>query len=140
MSTDDSEKGPPAAAEISKAKIVKDFVAYNNVGVLSTHSRSLPGYPFGSVVPYDVTASGDIVIFISRISEHYRNLVTDEKASLLIADSQGTDARRFGSLRFTVQQRVERRVATRRRAGGIDEANSQDRSMASRLQRFCRQR
>lgn len=82
---------PEAAPKKASNKAIKDFVALNSVAILSTHSKSCAGYPFGSVVPYDVTPVGGIVLFISRISEHFRNLEANGKASILIADSQGRE-------------------------------------------------
>jgi heme iron utilization protein len=57
---------------------------------LSTHSKSNPGYPFGSIATYDLTASGEFVIFISKLAEHYKNLEANPHASLLITDNRGT--------------------------------------------------
>ena len=33
---------------------VRDFVAQQQTGLLSTYSVSVPGYPFGSIAPYDI--------------------------------------------------------------------------------------
>lgn len=49
-------------------------------GVLSTHSKSMPGFPFGSVVPYCLDAEGNPLILISRIAQHTHNLLKDPSA------------------------------------------------------------
>jgi hypothetical protein len=43
-------------------------------GVLSTHSKAMPGFPFGSVVPYCLDEQGRPLILISRIAQHTHNL------------------------------------------------------------------
>ena len=53
-------------------------------GVLATQSRALPGYPFGSVVPYSLDREGHPVILISRIAQHTRNIDKDQKVSLTV--------------------------------------------------------
>ena len=52
-------------------------------GVLSTQSKAMPGFPFGSVVPYCLDAQGWPLILISRIAQHTHNLKVDGKCSLL---------------------------------------------------------
>ncbi len=73
------------------SQTVRDFLAFHQVAVLSTHSSSTEGYPFGSIVPYDIDDLGQVIIFVSLISEHYRNLEKNPKASLFVADAKGKD-------------------------------------------------
>lgn len=68
---------------------IKSFLYAQRWGILSTHSTTQQGYPFGSVVPYDITSSGEFVIYISLIAEHYKNLSTAPAACLTIIDSFG---------------------------------------------------
>lgn len=75
---------------VSVAKSVKDFISLHSGGTLSTVSHSLPGYPFGSIVPYDLDREGRPIIFISLIAEHYKNVRANPKASICIADTYGT--------------------------------------------------
>ncbi|MBV4490032.1 HugZ family protein [Pseudomonas oryzicola] len=67
-------------------------------GVLSTHSRSMPGYPFGSVVPYCLDAEGNPLILISRIAQHTHNLQKDPKCSLLVGEREAEDVQAVGRL------------------------------------------
>lgn len=69
---------------------VEHFIQAQKYGVLSTHSVSEPGYPFGSITPYIVTEQGDLAIFISHLAEHTKNINTNTKVSLTIFDP--TDA------------------------------------------------
>ncbi len=74
-------------SSLKLASKVKNFISAQSHGVLSTLSVSHQGYPFGSVVPYDIDAEGRISIFISLIAEHYKNLMVDSHASLTVQDS-----------------------------------------------------
>ncbi|MCV9921093.1 DUF2470 domain-containing protein [Pseudomonas sp. BT-42-2] len=67
-------------------------------GVLSTHSKSMPGYPFGSVVPYCLDAEGHPLILISRIAQHTHNLQKDPKCSLLVGERDAEDVQAVGRL------------------------------------------
>ncbi|EJT82836.1 pyridoxamine 5'-phosphate oxidase-like FMN-binding protein [Pseudomonas putida S11] len=67
-------------------------------GVLSTHSKSMPGYPFGSVVPYCLDAQGNPLILISRIAQHTHNLQKDPKCSLLVGEREAEDVQAVGRL------------------------------------------
>ncbi len=61
-------------------------------GVLSTHSVDLPGYPFGSITPYCLNREGEAVILISSIAQHTRNILANEKVSLIAFDDQADDS------------------------------------------------
>lgn len=74
-------------------------------GVLSTHSRSMPGYPFGSVVPYCLDAEGHPLILISRIAQHTHNLLADAKCSLLVGERDTEDVQAVGRLTVMAQAR-----------------------------------
>src|SRR5690606_11165205 len=67
-------------------------------GMLSTHSRALPGYPFGSVVPYCLDGEGLPLILISRIAQHTRNLQVDPRCCLLIGERDAVEVQAAGRL------------------------------------------
>lgn len=78
----------------AKAKFAQDarnFIALCHHGMLSTLSASQAGYPFGSIAPYDVAANGDIIVYVSLIAEHYKNLKSDPRASLVAVNYFGYD-------------------------------------------------
>ncbi len=54
-------------------------------GVLSTLSLRHPGYPYGSALPCATDASGRIVVLISHLAEHTKNVQANSRASFLIA-------------------------------------------------------
>lgn len=73
-----SERGTSAGTEARR------FVRGQHSGVLSTLSKRLDGYPFGSVAPFIVDHAGRPVILISDIAEHTRNIVADPRVSLIV--------------------------------------------------------
>lgn len=74
-------------------------------GVLSTHSKSMPGFPFGSVVPYCLDAEGHPLILISRIAQHTHNLQRDPKCSLLVGERGAEDVQAVGRLTLLAEAR-----------------------------------
>lgn len=67
----------------------RNLLTSQRFGVLSTISVRERGFPFGSVVPYDVDQQGRLHIFISLIAEHYKNLSADPRASVTVLDPFG---------------------------------------------------
>lgn len=59
---------------VEAAKNARELLLKEYRGVLSTHSKSMPGFPFGSVVPYCLDEQGRPLILISRIAQHTHNL------------------------------------------------------------------
>jgi heme oxygenase (biliverdin-IX-beta and delta-forming) len=55
-------------------------------GVLSTISLDVPGYPFGSIVPYCLDELCRPVIYISHIAQHTKNIVADSRVSLTVME------------------------------------------------------
>nr|MBF0684076.1 HugZ family protein [Pseudomonas sp.] len=74
-------------------------------GVLSTHSVKMPGFPFGSVVPYCLDAHGWPLILISRIAQHTRNLQAEGKCSLLVGERAAEDVQAAGRLTVLAEAR-----------------------------------
>jgi putative heme iron utilization protein len=69
----------------------KQFIHSQHYGVLSTHSKTEEGYPFGSISPYIITKEGDIAIFISHLAEHTKNIEANPRVSLTIFDPNDAD-------------------------------------------------
>jgi putative heme iron utilization protein len=51
-------------------------------------SRKQPGWPFGSVMPYAVDDRGRPIFLISTMAMHTQNLLSDQRASLLVTPSE----------------------------------------------------
>lgn len=71
---------------MSTSPTAGEFLRAQRYGVLSSHSRSVPGYPFGSITPYVLSAAGEPVIYISTLAEHTRNIAADPRVSLTVFD------------------------------------------------------
>lgn len=81
-------------------------------GVLCTLSNKVEGWPFGSIVPYAIDATGRPAILIANIAEHHRNITNDPRVSLFVHDQAsaqakpGEDVQAFG--RVTVMAKARR--------------------------------
>ena len=86
-------------------------------GILSTLSRKLAGYPFGSVAPFCLDGDGRPVVLISTIAEHTRNLAADSRASLIVTERDEGDVQAVGRVTlvgdFTRIENAEPRTETR---------------------------
>lgn len=88
---------------ISKQRAITDAKALLHraqFGVLSTISTHVPGWPFGSIVPYAVDREGAPIILIASIAQHTKNIVADDRVSLLVHDraQAGEDVQANGRL------------------------------------------
>jgi putative heme iron utilization protein len=80
----DSLKNYFFVQEIMVNDEVQQLLRHSYQGVLSTHSVHLQGYPFGSVVPFCLDNQGRIVILISELAQHTKNIKQDSRCSLLV--------------------------------------------------------
>lgn len=62
----------------------KLLVRQSDVGVISTISQSIEGYPFGSVTPFISDSEGKLYFYISDIAQHSKNLTADSKMSMTV--------------------------------------------------------
>jgi putative heme iron utilization protein len=74
-----------------KCRYARELVLAQRHGVLSTLSLDLPGYPFGSIVPYAFDHAGQPLILISTIAQHTKNIQADGRVSLTIHDATQLD-------------------------------------------------
>lgn len=70
----------------------KQLARSEHSGVLSTHSLSVKGYPFGSVIPYMMTQRGELILYASDIAQHSRNMKTAPKVSMCLYDGTKDDS------------------------------------------------
>ena len=54
-------------------------------GVLGTHSLQYPGYPYGAAMPFCTDQQGRIVVLISHLAEHTRNIAQDGRVSFTVS-------------------------------------------------------
>ncbi len=76
------EPTPASAADL--ATEARRFTRALQQGVLSTLSRRLEGFPFGSVAPFVLDHAGRPLLLISELAEHTRNLLADPRCSLIV--------------------------------------------------------
>jgi len=91
----------PQLPEPSHAERVRTLASIRSVGTLSTLSGKLPGYPFGSLMPYALDASGRPIFLISNMAMHTQNLKKDGRASLFF-EQAAADGDPLGAARGTV--------------------------------------
>jgi heme iron utilization protein len=91
----------PQLPEPSLAERARTLASLGRIGSLSTHSKKLSGFPFGSMMPYAADELGRPVFFISSMAMHTQNLREDARASLLITqpDAAGDP---LGAARLTL--------------------------------------
>jgi heme oxygenase (biliverdin-IX-beta and delta-forming) len=82
----------------NQARTARILLKRQSVGVLSTHSVDVEGYPFGSIVPYVLNYDGEPTMLISDIAQHTRNIKRNEKVSLTIFDRFADDPQASGRL------------------------------------------
>ncbi|MGB4073562.1 HugZ family protein [Pseudomonas sp.] len=90
---------------VKARKHARELLLKEYRGALSTHSKAMPGFPFGSVVPYCLDAQGWPLILISRIAQHTHNLKLDGKCSLLIGERGAEDVQAVGRLTLLAEAR-----------------------------------
>lgn len=94
-----------------------EFIKSHRYGVLSTHSATETGYPFGSITPYIISDNGEIAILISHLAEHTNNILTNPKVALTLFNPEDSNNPQAGA-RITC-------LANARKAG--DESNLRQR-------------
>lgn len=90
---------------VKAGKHARELLLKEYRGVLSTHSKAMPGFPFGSVAPYCLDAEGRPLILISRIAQHTHNLGQDAKCSLLVGERGAEDVQAVGRLTLLAEAR-----------------------------------
>lgn len=70
---------------LTHAESARTLLAAASRGVLATLARD-DGYPYASVVELMPTASGDVVVLLSNLAEHTKNLKQDDRVSVVIVE------------------------------------------------------
>jgi putative heme iron utilization protein len=81
----------------------RKLVREQHLGSLATISLHKPGWPFGSIAPYALTARGEPILLMSGLAQHTKNALADSRASLLVQEP-GDDPQALG--RVTILGRV----------------------------------
>ncbi len=98
-----------SATASALARKARALLRRSPVGVLSTWSQTMPGYPFGSLAPFVMTHEGRPLLYVSRLAEHTRNLAADARACLTVSEAGAAPAQALGraSLLGEVRQASE---------------------------------
>jgi putative heme iron utilization protein len=96
---------------MSAGDAARRYLRHHLHGVLSTISKKLDGYPFGSVVPCVTDHAARPVILVSRLAEHTKNIAADPRVSLLVRDAaadaqEGARLTLIGNARPVVHERA----------------------------------
>lgn len=106
--TQHAAPGPASTVpEPTYAERARTLLARESIGTLSTQSVKHPGWPFGSVMPYALTAEGAPLFLISSMAIHTQNVLADPRASLLVMQS-GNESDPLGMARVTLLGTVSR--------------------------------
>jgi putative heme iron utilization protein len=76
-------------------------------GALCTLSKKLDGYPFGSITPYLMDQDGSLLILISTLAEHTKNIRHDPRVSLITHDQGDTHIQAQGRVTVTGNAELE---------------------------------
>ncbi len=68
---------------MSNARGARQLLRAHRYGALSTLSKKFDGHPFGSITPYMVDHDGSLLILISTLAEHTKNIAADPRVSLI---------------------------------------------------------
>jgi len=80
----------PAVATLTHAERARTLADAIGIGTLCTLARDPAGFPYGSFVTFALD-DGDVVLLVSEMAEHTKNLRADDRASLLVAESSKDD-------------------------------------------------
>jgi putative heme iron utilization protein len=78
MITDNTQNAPH-----NNAREARQLLRSHRYGALCTLSKKFDGHPFGSITPYLVDHDGSLLILISTLAEHTKNIINDPRVSLI---------------------------------------------------------
>jgi putative heme iron utilization protein len=68
---------------MNNAREARQMLRAHRYGALCTLSKKFNGHPFGSITPYLVDHDGSLLILISTLAEHTKNIQHDPRVSLI---------------------------------------------------------
>ncbi len=86
---------------MSNATEARRLLRSHRYGVLSTLSKKLNGFPFGSITPYLVDHDGSLLILISGLAEHTKNIQHDPRVSLITHNQSDPNIQMQGRVTVT---------------------------------------
>lgn len=74
-----TDNGTPQDTALSARQLLRA----HRYGALGTLSKKFDGHPYGSITPYLVDHDGSLLILISELAEHTKNIQHDPRVSLI---------------------------------------------------------
>ncbi len=105
---DVEQRAREGAERAGGAGAARALLRKERVGVLSTLSLRHAGSPYGTLVPYALSARGEPLLLLSGLAQHTQNLEADPRASLLVFDGAAAAEDPRTSPRVTLVGRIER--------------------------------
>jgi hypothetical protein len=81
---------------VNNATEARRLLRAHRYGALCTQSKKLAGYPFGSIAPYLLDHDGSLIIHISALAEHTKNIANDPRVSLITHNQNNPDIQMQG--------------------------------------------
>ena len=105
----DNPRTPP---EHDNAREARQLLRAHRYGALSTLSKKFDGHPFGSITPYLVDHDGSVLILISTLAEHTKNIQHDARVSLITHNQESPHIQTQGRITlvgtaFPVEERAQ---------------------------------
>ncbi len=92
---------------MNNAHEARRMLRAHRYGALGTLSKKFDGYPFGSITPYLVDHDGSLLILISTLAEHTKNIGHDPRASLITHDQRNPHIQTQGRVTVVGNARLE---------------------------------
>jgi hypothetical protein len=98
------------------ALAARQLLRAHRYGALGTLSKKFDGHPFGSITPYLVDHDGSLLILISALAEHTKNIQHDPRVSLITHNQEDAHIQTQGRLTVlgTAALESERELAGKR--------------------------
>jgi putative heme iron utilization protein len=77
-------------SKTASAREARQLLRAHRYGALCTLSKKFDGHPFGSITPYLVDHDGSLLILISTLAEHTKNIQNDSRVSLITHNQEST--------------------------------------------------
>lgn len=106
LSSPPSAAAPTTSDDAALASLAAALLRATRNGVLSTLSATHDGWPFGSIVPYAIARDGALLLALSDLAEHTRNVRADARGALFVQDRATQDDDPQAGARISVLGRV----------------------------------
>ncbi len=91
---------------MSNAREARMLLRQHRYGALCTLSKKFDGHPFGSITPYVTNHDASLLILISGLAEHTKNIIQDSRVSLITHDQYSPEIQTQG--RVTLMGNAEK--------------------------------